>query len=423
MIMTTVFGVVGLVSDFGWAYYRKQTAQAAAQAAALATVKAAMTMSGGVCGNSNVVCQTETSCPSNITTGGGMSNIDKGCLYAQQNGYRSTGKQKVTIETGTTLYGNVAVTYWASAKVSEDLPTLFSMVTGNTKSSLTSKSVVGYIPPVASGCIYVIAPGGVALTTNGNTQITTGCGIWVNSNAYNAIDLSGGNTTITDTNPDTKVQIVGGYQCFGQNMTCISPTPQTGARSAGDPLAGLPTPTAGSCTPFSISHGTNNLSPGTYCGTVGVQSNETLNMAPGTYIFKTDGSSSCGFSASANGNVVAHGVTLIFLDSCSVSITGNGSIDMSASTGGVYQGILMFQGRSNTSSSSLTGGSGQVLNGILYFPAVGSLLHYAGGSSSNINAAAATIVTYNLQLNGSSYIWNAGTSPYLNVFSGYAIFE
>jgi hypothetical protein len=282
--------------------------------------------------------------------------------------------------------------------------------------------VVGYIPPVASGCLYVTAPTGAALTTNGNTLITTGCGIWVNSNSYNAIDLSGGNTTITDTNPDTKVQIVGGYQCYGQTLNCISPAPQTGARSAGDPLAGLPAPTPGSCTPIpSIGHGTTTIDPGTYCGTIGVQSSETLIMNPGTYIFKSDGSNSCGFSASANGNVTANGVTLYMADSCDVSITGNGTVDMSAPTGGLYQGILMFQARTNTTPSSLTGGSGQVLNGIVYFP--NALLHYAGGSASDINAPSATIVAYNIQLNGSTYIHNAGSSPYLNVFSGYAIFE
>src|SRR5262249_13487009 len=332
------------------------------QAAALATVKAAMTMSGGVCGNANVVCQTETPCPANISNGAGMSNIDKGCLYAQQNGYRTAGKQKVTIETGTTIYNNIAVTYWASAKVSEDLPTLFTIFTGNTHTTLTSKSAAGYIPPVASGCLYVIAPTGAALTTNGNTLITTGCGIWLNSNAYNAIDLSGGNTTITDTNPDTKIQIVGGYQCYGQTMGCISPAPETGARSAGDPLAGLPTPKAGSCTPIPTLDNKNptTINPGTYCGMLGVQSSQTLIMNPGTYIFKTDGSNSCGFSASANANITATGVTLYFGDACDVSITGNGTINMSAPTGGVYQGILMYQARTNTTTSSLTGGSGQV---------------------------------------------------------------
>jgi hypothetical protein len=422
LILTSLFGVAGLVTDFGWAYYRKQTAQAAAQSAAMATVKAAMTMSGGICGQRGVICQGETACSSSINVNGTMSNIDKGCLYAQQNGYLNSGRQKVTIETGTLVYGTVAVTYWATAKVSEDLPQLFSLVTGNPKASLTAKSVVGYVPATASGCIYVIAPTGTALTTNGNTQITTGCGIWVNSSDPSAINLSGGNTTITDTNPDTKVQIVGGYSCYGQSTGCITPAPNTGANSSGDPLSGLPAPTPDLCTPIpNLSHGNNTINPGTYCGTLSVQSNQTLTMNAGTYIFKSGGGNSCGFAASGNGNVTANGVTLYFQDSCQVSITGNGNVDMSAPTSGIYQGILMFQGRTDSTASALTGGAGQVLNGILYFP--DALLHYAGGSSSNINAAAATIVAYNLSLDGSSYIWNAGTSPYMNTFSGYAILE
>jgi hypothetical protein len=112
---------------------------------------------------------------------------------------------------------------------------------------------------------------------------------------------------------------------------------------------------------------------------------------------------------------------MYFKDDCDVSFTGNGNIDLAAPTSGMYQGVLMFQARGNTVASALTGGSGQVLNGILYFPS--ALLHYAGGSASNINSATATIIAYNLQLAGSSYIWNAGASPYLNTFSGYAIIE
>src|SRR6185312_594513 len=89
-----------------------------------------------------------------------------------------------------------------------------------------------------------------SLSSNGNTSITTGCGIWVNSDSATAIDLSGGNTTISDTNPDTKVQIVGGYRCYGGTLGCITPAPQTGVASAQDPLAGIDPPTAGACTPI-----------------------------------------------------------------------------------------------------------------------------------------------------------------------------
>ena len=152
------------------------------------------------------------------------------------------GRQKVTLETGTGAKNGVTVTYWAVATVSEQLPQMFASLSGNSTANLTSRSIVGYIPPNNGGCIYVIAPHGSALTSNGNTQITTGCGIWVNSDSPTAIDLSGGNTTITDTNPDTKVQVVGGYNCYGGTIGCITPPPQTGVPSAGDPLAGIDRP-------------------------------------------------------------------------------------------------------------------------------------------------------------------------------------
>src|ERR1044071_4813273 len=102
LVLTTMFGAVGLVTDIGWAYYRKQVAQAAGQATAQAAVKAALAMFSGACSTGNhVLCQPETSCPSSITVSSGMSNIDKACLYAQTNGYVSTGQRKVTLETGT----------------------------------------------------------------------------------------------------------------------------------------------------------------------------------------------------------------------------------------------------------------------------------------------------------------------------------
>ena len=63
LVLTTMFGAIGLVTDVGWAYYRKQVAQAAAQATAQAAVKSALAMSGGVCGSHYVQCQVETGSP------------------------------------------------------------------------------------------------------------------------------------------------------------------------------------------------------------------------------------------------------------------------------------------------------------------------------------------------------------------------
>src|SRR5689334_17030757 len=98
----SLFGMLGLVIDLGWKYFRKQAAQAAAQAAAAAAVAAAVESGGTTvsCTSINVTCQSETPCPypapSELT-----SNISKGCVYATTNGFSTTGRQKVTLTSGT----------------------------------------------------------------------------------------------------------------------------------------------------------------------------------------------------------------------------------------------------------------------------------------------------------------------------------
>src|ERR1051326_1817675 len=55
-----IMGLLGLVTDVGWGYYRKQVAQAAVDAAVLAAVQqASVTGSSStiVCGSDGIVCQ------------------------------------------------------------------------------------------------------------------------------------------------------------------------------------------------------------------------------------------------------------------------------------------------------------------------------------------------------------------------------
>src|SRR5579862_4273454 len=113
-----MFGMLGLVVDAGWAYFRKQAAQAAAQAAATAAVTAAFQSAGSsiTCFSQNVVCQSETNCPAVQTKA--TTNIDTGCLYASSNGFATAGRQKVTLTsgTGTPPSGNGATpAYWVTA--------------------------------------------------------------------------------------------------------------------------------------------------------------------------------------------------------------------------------------------------------------------------------------------------------------------
>src|ERR1044071_3152235 len=60
-----IFGLMSLAVEMGWSYYRKQAAQTAAPAPPTAAVAAALESAGGwiYCGSFNVVCQSETECP------------------------------------------------------------------------------------------------------------------------------------------------------------------------------------------------------------------------------------------------------------------------------------------------------------------------------------------------------------------------
>jgi len=426
--LTMMFGIVGLVSDVGYAYYRKEVAQAAAQSAAVATVRAAIAQSGGVCGNSNVVCQSETSCPSTIS-GTGSNNAEKGCLYAIANGFTTTGKQKVTIQTGTGAYNGITVTYWAVVKVSESLPQLFSIVTGNRTATLTARSVVGYIPPTNGGCVYVTAPTGAALTTNGNVSLASGCGIQVNSNATNAIDLSGGNTSISVTGSTNgvanQVDEVGGYDCYGQTTGCISPTP-THSVSSGDPMSGIDAvPDPGTCTWTAPAHYGNTQNPTIVpwtsgvtkvCGVVSPGNNDRVQFtAGGTYYFQD------GLNVN-NGDLIGNGVTFYFPVNSSVSISGNGTITLSPPATGTYQGILMFQDRNNTTTAQVVGNGTSRFAGVLYFP--NATLQFGGNGSAVNSSGTTSVVAYNLMLTGnSSYIQGPAASPYLNTYTGYAVIE
>jgi hypothetical protein len=429
--------MVGMVTDIGYAYYRKEAAQAAAQAAAIATVKAALSMSGGTCGSNNVVCQSETACPTTIS-GTGTTNVDKGCLYAMTNGFTPGTKKKVTIAAGSGSYNGVSVSFWTVVKVSEQLPALFSVVTGNTNTNLTARSVVGYIPPTNGGCIWITDPtGSGALSTNGNASLSSGCGVQVDSSSSTAVNLSGGNTTITvsgSTNGSANtVSIHGtnpGYSCYGNNTTCISPTPTTGAAAEGDPLSGIDPPSHSGCdqtNPTISNKGTTEItnSSGTLsiCGSLSVPSNGTLSLDPGTYIIRQTGGSSCGLSTNG-GNITGNGVTIYLESPCSLSIAGNGNIDLEAPSTGTYQGILFYQDRANTSTAYITGNGNETVAGVMYFPS--ALLHFSGngGSSNNLNGSANTsIVAKDLSIDGNAYIKNSGSSPFLNTFTGYAILE
>src|SRR5215831_21589 len=82
--LTALLGAMGLVVDFGWAYWRKEAAATAATAAASAAIAAANSVSNQICGAGadHWNCSsTSYGCAANPTYPA-ATNLDNGCLYA-----------------------------------------------------------------------------------------------------------------------------------------------------------------------------------------------------------------------------------------------------------------------------------------------------------------------------------------------------
>jgi len=164
MVTLSLFAMVGLMGlavDLGWSYYVKKSAQAAADAAALGAAQAAFEAESDEdedntydCGV-EAACQAAAPCPS-------PGNLQNGCLYAQQNGFRVTegGRQMVTMEADNTSViptaPGVHPYYWVTARVSEGIPQLFSSILGNSFGQSSARATAAVIDSAVSGSLILL---------------------------------------------------------------------------------------------------------------------------------------------------------------------------------------------------------------------------------------------------------------------------
>src|SRR5579862_1154072 len=402
-----MIGVLGLVVDIGWAYYRHQAAQSAADAAVLAAATAT-TSSSLTCGSNGLVCQDPTTCGTSIPNPP-TTNLQVGCLYAQANGFSPNSGTTVLISANTTSPApgapGIQVPYWITVSINEQENQGFSSVFGQPVLNVGAHATASVFP-APGDCVYAMAGSGVGLSVNGNVAVQTACGIYVDSSASNALTASGGNATITVTG--AQIDIVGGAST--QNSSQLSPSPTTNMAVAADPLAFLPTPTVGSCTSSGVNltgHNTQTISQGVYCGSISVGGGATLNLNPGTYVLKN------GFSVAGGGTVNGSGVTLYNL-SGSISVSGGANISLSGPVSGTYTGITIFQDRSNTSTVKIVGGGTQFISGAVYAP--DAELDYTGGSAST--ALTTLLIGNTVVFVGNSYITATPKTEYSGGLGG-----
>jgi Flp pilus assembly protein TadG len=416
LMMVPLFGVLGLVVDVGWSYFRHEAAQTAADSAATAAALAAYQAAAGgsmLCTTTGIVCYaSETACPATLPTTP-ANNVQAGCMYAGVNGFVNTGKQHVTFQTGVgaaPTSPGVTMSYWVVARVKEDIPQLFSAALGFRTASIVARATTGANEATSGGCVITLNPSASAsLSLNGGTNLTSGCGVFVNSIAADAITAVGGGTITT--NGSAKTEIVGNWSGSG----VIAPAPRTGVPYQGDPMADLLPPTYSGCDNAGVnlgSHDSAALTPGVYCGGINLSSHAAITLSPGTYIVKN------GISLGAQTAMSGTGVT-IYLQSGGVTMAGGASVNLTAPSSGAWQGILFFQDRLDTTDSTLVGGTTQQMNGALYFPK--AHLNYTGGSG--VTATATTIISDTLTLVGNSTIAAAASTRFTGNSGGVSLIQ
>jgi hypothetical protein len=411
MSLFMLFGVMGLAVDLGWSYYRKQVAQTAADAAAMAAAIVAYNSTTGIitCGSNNVVCQaTPTACP--VITGNPANNIQNGCLYAKANGFTNGGTQTVTMSSSALGVApnptSFSILYTVTATVTETNPQLFSAVGGHQYGTVAVQSTAEVIQPPVPACIYALnrtAPG--ALSVAGGSSIDSkNCGIAVNSSSSSALTIGGNSkTTITA----AFVKIVGDFQRNGQST--ISPTPITRVSLFSDPLGNLPAPPAPTLcdhTNYAISSGSDTLSPGTFCGGIKISGPADVTFKPGVYYVYGGGINFTSANSKINGtdvtffNTDGRGPNIaIVYPFAPITISGQPNVTLSAPTTGTYSGVLFYKDRNVSSSNNtdqITGQTQPTLTGTIYLP--GDNLLLSGGVSTGQNQPA--IIADTIQVSG-----------------------
>ena len=275
-----------------------------------------------------------------------------------------------------------------------------------------------------TGCLYTLGPPSSSIegvNINGSATLNAPtCGIVDNGN-YNSkgnkLDINAGTFGVSGS---ANVSGPGGtVTCGGSTTNC----PTYGMPASSDPMGSMTPPCTSPCNlsgsavsikgangNFTVtgSGGSVSYSNGVYTVQPGVYSSFSINggnivFSPGLYIFDGNSGSMTADNLTIPGNstITGDGVTFYFTNDATIQMNGTPTINLTAPTSGTYQGILMWQDRSDTNvgpnpnGPTLGGNSGAQYNGILYFPS-DQLTFYGNNNSLSVGV----VVSDSLALSG-----------------------
>ncbi len=260
------------------------------------------------------------------------------------------------------------------------------------------------------GCVLALDPhlSGSVSAQGSNTTTLNGCSLYDNSDSATALSV-GGSAQVTA----LSVGVVGNLT--GASSITTSAGIQTGIGAVTDPYANASFPAFFGCTQQNFNAKNNQtISPGVYCGGIGVNAGATLTLQPGIYYLD-------GGTLQVNGGATLTGsqVTLVFTSKnrngfATATINGNATINLTPPPTGPTAGIVVFGDRNMPAGTSFkfNGGSTQYLGGAIYVPT--GDVSFSGGAGTSTSCtqliARSVVFTGNSQfaINCNSY----GTKPF-----------
>jgi hypothetical protein len=235
----------------------------------------------------------------------------------------------------------------------------------------------------SAGILLLDPTGKGALTDSGNAKIiATGATIFVDSASASAVVLNG-NASIQA----AVLDVTGGDTTSGNSH--LNAVVQTGQQPMSDPLAGLPAPTTVGRTVYSATSVSADevvtLNPGVYVGGITVSGNAKVTLNPGVYYMQGGG-----FTVSGNASVTDLGKGVLIYNapvrsSDGISFTGDGSVQLSPMTAGLWAGITLFQARNASAAMTVSGNGTLNVAGAIY--AAGATLQVTGNAGVAVNGS------------------------------------
>lgn len=251
--------------------------------------------------------------------------------------------------------------------------TYLSRFIGVSAPTLTASATAGVQQP--GSCVLALsasASPGIKVDNMGNIT-ATGCGIFADSTAGQAIYLNSGKIS------GLTVGAAGGVVTSNSGSNTLSPSPGTSYASAqSDPLASLKAPTPGACsytngnfsayqsTPYQFTQ-TKNV----FCGNTTIGGNSTTDTFEAGIYYVVNGNLTFNNATITQ----AQGVTFVLTGSAPGALSwtnySNTTTTMTAPTAGATAGILVWQTCSASGSagtSTFAGGSTLQISGSIYAP-------------------------------------------------------